>query len=71
MSTSVRTAADTDGINSVVQDPKSKTRSCPASSKILIDLDNSPHVPFFLPIIEGLEKGPSGIPYGARFLSGV
>lgn len=24
--------------------------------KIWIDLDNSPHVPFFLPIIEGLEK---------------
>jgi predicted glycosyltransferase len=26
------------------------------SKKIWIDLDNSPHVPFFLPIIEGLEK---------------
>jgi predicted glycosyltransferase len=25
--------------------------------KIWIDLDNSPHVPFFLPIIEGLERG--------------
>src|SRR5277367_7201066 len=24
--------------------------------KIWIDLDNSPHVPFFLPIIEGLER---------------
>ena len=29
-------------------------RSSP--KKIWIDLDNSPHVPFFLPIIEGLEK---------------
>jgi uncharacterized protein len=30
----------------------------PASSKtIWIDLDNSPHVPFFLPIIEALDKG--------------
>jgi len=27
-----------------------------ASKKIWIDLDNSPHVPFFLPIIEGLES---------------
>ena len=27
-----------------------------AVKKIWIDLDNSPHVPFFLPIIEGLEK---------------
>ncbi len=27
-----------------------------AAKKIWIDLDNSPHVPFFLPIIEGLEK---------------
>lgn len=27
-----------------------------SSKKIWIDLDNSPHVPFFLPIIEGLEK---------------
>jgi len=27
-----------------------------APKKIWIDLDNSPHVPFFLPIIEGLEK---------------
>ena len=26
------------------------------AKKIWIDLDNSPHVPFFLPIIEGLEK---------------
>jgi predicted glycosyltransferase len=26
------------------------------SKKIWIDLDNSPHVPFFLPIIEGLER---------------
>jgi predicted glycosyltransferase len=28
----------------------------PAPKKIWIDLDNSPHVPFFLPIIEGLER---------------
>jgi predicted glycosyltransferase len=27
-----------------------------APKKIWIDLDNTPHVPFFLPIIEGLEK---------------
>jgi uncharacterized protein len=27
-----------------------------APKKIWIDLDNSPHVPFFLPIIEGLER---------------
>ncbi len=33
---------------------KVATRSTP--KKIWIDLDNSPHVPFFLPIIEGLEK---------------
>jgi predicted glycosyltransferase len=30
--------------------------SRPALKKIWIDLDNSPHVPFFLPIIEELEK---------------
>ena len=28
----------------------------PATKKIWIDLDNSPHVPFFLPIMEGLER---------------
>jgi uncharacterized protein len=28
----------------------------PVPNKIWIDLDNSPHVPFFLPIIEGLER---------------
>lgn len=28
-----------------------------ATKKIWIDLDNSPHVPFFIPIIEGLERG--------------
>ena len=27
-----------------------------ATKKIWIDLDNSPHVPFFMPIIEGLER---------------
>jgi predicted glycosyltransferase len=27
-----------------------------ATKKIWIDLDNSPHVPFFIPIIEGLER---------------
>ena len=27
-----------------------------AKNKIWIDLDNSPHVPFFIPIIEGLER---------------
>ena len=31
--------------------PKSGTRK-----KVWIDIDNSPHVPFFLPIVEALEK---------------
>ena len=35
---------------------KGKMSSRPAPKKIWIDLDNSPHVPFFLPIIEGLER---------------
>src|SRR2546422_11118730 len=30
--------------------------SVPIPQKIWIDLDNSPHVPFFLPIIEELQK---------------
>src|SRR2546427_3437439 len=30
--------------------------SFPGPQKIWIDLDNSPHVPFFLPIIEELQK---------------
>jgi predicted glycosyltransferase len=34
--------------------PKMSPR--PATKKIWIDLDNSPHVPFFMPIIEGLER---------------
>jgi predicted glycosyltransferase len=34
----------------------SKRSSRSASKRIWIDLDNSPHVPFFLPIIEGLER---------------
>lgn len=33
-----------------------KEHGCLASKRIWIDLDNSPHVPFFLPIIEGLQK---------------
>src|SRR5258708_15449290 len=34
------------------------TRANPAfhQKKVWIDIDNSPHVPFFLPIIEELEK---------------
>ena len=31
-------------------------RAAPSPRKVWIDLDNSPHVPFFLPIIEELEK---------------
>lgn len=37
-----------------LEESKVSLRSDP--KKIWIDLDNSPHVPFFLPIIEGLEK---------------
>lgn len=33
-----------------------KISSSLAKNKIWIDLDNSPHVPFFIPIIEGLER---------------
>ena len=37
--------------------PKGSEMALPSTpKKIWIDLDNSPHVPFFLPIIEGLEK---------------
>jgi uncharacterized protein len=41
-----------------VLDPGPKGRQIPRVSlkRIWIDLDNSPHVPFFLPIIEGLER---------------
>jgi uncharacterized protein len=35
---------------------ESVPRSSPKPKKVWIDLDNSPHVPFFLPIIEGLRK---------------
>jgi uncharacterized protein len=35
--------------------PEIKIRPNPLKSKIWIDLDNSPHVPFFLPIIKELE----------------
>jgi hypothetical protein len=31
-------------------------RASPEGRKVWIDLDNSPHVPFFMPIIEELEK---------------
>src|SRR5215469_15666240 len=34
--------------------------------KVWIDLDNSPHVPFFLPIIEGLERAGYEILLSAR-----
>lgn len=34
----------------------SSARTSQKTKKIWIDLDNSPHVPFFLPIIEGLKK---------------
>jgi len=37
-----------------IQERKMSSRL--ATTKIWIDLDNSPHVPFFIPIIEGLEK---------------
>ena len=42
-----------------IRENSSKRNSVPPGStpkKIWIDLDNSPHVPFFLPIIAGLEK---------------
>jgi len=35
---------------------KIQGREDPAKAKIWIDLDNSPHVPFFAPIIEELQK---------------
>ena len=35
---------------------KSQRREDPVNAKIWIDLDNSPHVPFFAPIIEELQK---------------
>src|SRR5581483_7275331 len=34
----------------------SASRAAHKAKKIWIDLDNSPHVPFFLPIIDGLKK---------------
>ena len=48
--------------NPVLPLAKSPTRSsmercgAAAKGKIWIDLDNSPHVPFFAPIVEELEK---------------
>ena len=40
--------------------------------KVWIDLDNSPHVPFFLPIIEELRKrGHEDLPYRAEFVSSL
>src|SRR5258708_466344 len=46
-----------------------KTERCPAAGakgKIWIDLDNSPHVPFFAPIIEELQKRNYSIVVTAR-----
>lgn len=43
-----------------------KTSAGSTSKTIWIDLDNSPHVPFFLPIIEGLEKAGYQIVLTAR-----
>ena len=43
----------------LVHESHNRERTMPprsAPKKIWIDLDNSPHVPFFLPIIEGLER---------------
>ena len=38
------------------EEPVGKPACSRGPKKIWIDLDNTPHVPFFLPIIEGLEK---------------
>jgi predicted glycosyltransferase len=35
---------------------RAETQDTPGKARIWIDLDNSPHVPFFLPIIEELQK---------------
>ena len=48
------TAEPQAGLESRIKESKVSPRL--ASKKIWIDLDNSPHVPFFLPIIEGLER---------------
>src|SRR5687767_16013697 len=42
-----------------------------SAPKIWIDLDNSPHVPFFVPIIEELEKRGCSIVLTARDCSNV
>ena len=50
------------------EDPlKASARPVPSSSKrIWIDLDNSPHVPFFAPIIEELKKRGCSVTLTAR-----
>jgi uncharacterized protein len=47
-------------INSIVSHPAELTAGLRSASKIWIDLDNTPHVPFFRPIIRELEA--LGIP---------
>src|SRR5580658_7344135 len=48
------TAEPQAGLESRIEESKMSPRV--ASKKIWIDLDNSPHVPFFIPIIEGIER---------------
>lgn len=48
-------SSEADSTSDVVRSSVSR-RTATARKKIWIDLDNSPHVPFFLPIIEQLQK---------------
>jgi predicted glycosyltransferase len=47
---------DTQGMHSGLETMKAKNGNSANHKRIWIDLDNSPHVPFFLPIIEELQK---------------
>ena len=57
MSSDIELQESTQGLG--VRRVPTKKERCQASAvqgKIWIDLDNSPHVPFFVPIVEELEK---------------
>jgi predicted glycosyltransferase len=57
---------DSEQLRKARLEPASATTHAGWSGKIWIDLDNSPHVPFFAPIIEGLEHSGHSILLTAR-----
>jgi predicted glycosyltransferase len=48
-------ATEVESIHNTVASEKTQDRALPSGRTIWIDLDNSPHVPFFLPIIKELK----------------